>query len=109
MNRWLLNILSSYLRFVVSIGAVVFVTPLIIERIGLESYGIWALVLATVGLLGLMDFGLATSAVKFVAEKTGQSDNAGRNDALRRYRGARHAGCGYRRDRRRRAGAVRSR
>ena len=82
MNRWLLNILSSYLRFVVSIGAVVFITPLIIERIGLESYGIWALVLATVGLLGLMDFGLATSAVKFVAEKTGQSDSAGRNRVL---------------------------
>jgi O-antigen/teichoic acid export membrane protein len=82
VNRWLLNILSSYLRFVVSIGAVVFVTPLIIERIGLESYGIWALVLATVGLLGLMDFGLATSAVKFIAEKTGQSDSAGRNRVL---------------------------
>jgi O-antigen/teichoic acid export membrane protein len=82
MNRWVINVGSSYARFVVAIGAVVFVTPVIIERVGLEAYGIWALVLATVGLLGLMDFGLATSAVKFIAERTGDADRDGRNRVM---------------------------
>ena len=82
MNPWIKNIGSSYARFVVSIGAVGFMTPAIIARVGLESYGIWALVLATVGLLGLMDFGLSTSAVKYVGESTGQGDHSGRNRVL---------------------------
>ena len=82
MNPWIKNIGSSYARFIVSIGAVGFMTPAIIEHVGLESYGIWALVLATVGLLGLMDFGLSTSAVKYVGERTGQGDDAGRNRVL---------------------------
>ncbi|UCC14679.1 MAG: flippase [Gammaproteobacteria bacterium] len=82
MNRWIVNIGSSYARFLVAIAAVVFVTPIIIERVGLEAYGIWALVLATVGLLGLMDFGLATSAVKFIAERTGDADRDGRNRVM---------------------------
>ncbi len=82
MNAWIKNIGSSYARFVVAIGAVGFMIPAIIRAVGLESYGIWALVLATVGLLGLMDFGLSTSAVKYVGERTGQGDRAGRNRVL---------------------------
>lgn len=79
MNRIVLNVATSYARFAISIGAVAIVTPAIIEGIGLEAYGIWAIVLATVSLLGLADFGLATSAVKFVAECSGAGDIERRN------------------------------
>lgn len=82
MKRWAINIASSYGRFVVAIIAVFMLTPFIIDRIGMEDYGLWALALAVSGMLGLMDFGLATAAVKYVAEHTAQGDIEGRNRVI---------------------------
>ena len=82
MNRWIVNIGTSYARFVLAILTVFFLTPHIIESIGIDQFGIWALVLAVTGMLGLLDFGLATAAVKFVAETTGAKDTKGRNRVL---------------------------
>ncbi len=61
---------------------VYFLTPYIIGEIGVDQYGLWALVLAITGMLGLLDFGLATAAVKWVAERTGSNDVEGRNRIL---------------------------
>ena len=61
---------------------VYFLTPYIIDKIGVDLYGLWALVLAITGILGLLDFGLATAAVKWVAELTGANDVEGRNRIL---------------------------
>jgi O-antigen/teichoic acid export membrane protein len=82
MKRWAINIASSYGRFVVAIIAVFMLTPFIIERVGMEDYGLWALALAVSGMLGLMDFGLATAAVKYVAEHTARGDIEGRNRVI---------------------------
>ncbi len=82
MKRWIINITTSYTRFVVAMLIVFFLTPYIIAEIGVEQYGLWALVLAITGMLGLLDFGLATAAVKFVAERTGADDVEGRNRIL---------------------------
>lgn len=79
MKRWVINIASSYGRFLVAIVAVFMLTPFIIDRIGMEDYGLWALALAVSGMLGLMDFGLATAAVKYVAEFSARGDIEGRN------------------------------
>jgi len=82
MKRWLFNIATSYMRFVVAMLAVFFLTPYILSEIGVEQYGFWALILAITGMLGLLDFGLATAAVKYVAERTGANDVEGRNRIL---------------------------
>lgn len=82
MNRWVINIGTSYARFALAILAVFFLTPHIVASIGIAQFGIWALVLAVTGMLGLLDFGLATAAVKFVAESTGANDTEGRNRVL---------------------------
>ncbi len=46
----------------------VFLTPYIIARVGVEGYGIWAVVGVLTGYFGLLDFGISTSFVKYIAE-----------------------------------------
>ena len=47
---------------------VLFLTPYIINSIGVERYGIWAIAVAITGYFGLLDFGLGESFVKYIAE-----------------------------------------
>lgn len=43
-------------------------TPYIIGHIGIERYGIWALIGVITGYFGLLDFGVGTSFVKYISE-----------------------------------------
>ncbi len=45
-----------------------FLTPYIISRIGMERFGIWSIVGVITGYFGLLDFGVGTSFVKYIAE-----------------------------------------
>ncbi len=58
------NILGGALRTV----AIIILTPYIIKHIGVERYGIWAIASVLTGCLGLFDFGIGTSFVKYIAE-----------------------------------------
>ena len=80
--RWVVNIASNYLRFLVGMVVVFFLTPYIVSRIGVDLFGLWSLIFAVVGLFGLLDLGFATAAVKYVAELTAGRDHAGRNQVL---------------------------
>lgn len=43
-------------------------TPYIIGHIGIERFGIWALVSVLTGYFGLLDFGIGTSFLKYISE-----------------------------------------
>lgn len=43
-------------------------TPYIIGHIGIERYGIWAIIGVITGYFGLLDFGIGTSFVKYISE-----------------------------------------
>ncbi len=45
-----------------------FLTPYIIRHIGIERFGIWAIIGVITGYFGLLDFGIGTSFVKYIAE-----------------------------------------
>lgn len=74
LGRILRNALSSYGREGVDIALFLVLTPFILQALGTETFGLWALVWASIGFLGLMDFGFSTSVVKFVAEARGLGD-----------------------------------
>jgi len=76
------NIATSYARFLTGIVAVFFITPFILGVVGVEQFGLWSLCLAVTGVLGLLDMGFGTATVKYVAECTGNSNYAARNEAL---------------------------
>jgi O-antigen/teichoic acid export membrane protein len=80
--RWVINIASNYLRFLVGMVVVFFLTPYIVSRIGVDLFGLWSLIFAVVGIFGLLDLGFATAAVKYVAELTAKKDHAARNQVL---------------------------
>jgi O-antigen/teichoic acid export membrane protein len=80
--QWVINIGTNYLRFFASMVAVFFMTPYVIDKLGVEQFGLWTLIYSLAGLFGLMDFGFATAAVKYVAEATGANDIDARNSTL---------------------------
>ncbi|MCF7982766.1 MAG: flippase [Thiohalocapsa sp.] len=80
--RWIVNIATSYLSFVVSIVAVFFLTPFIVSKIGMDLFGLWSLIFAIVAMFGMLDLGFATAAVKYMGEFAGSDDRKGRNEVL---------------------------
>jgi len=76
------NIATSYARFLTGIVAVIFLTPFTLSMVGVEQFGLWSLCLAVTGVLGLLDMGFSTAAVKYVAECTGSANHEARNEAV---------------------------
>jgi len=73
---------SSYVRFLSSMAAVVIVTPIAVRELGAAGFGLWALALASIGLVGLLESGITSTAVRYAAAAEGAGDEAGRNRCL---------------------------
>ncbi len=58
------NIVGRFWSFVI----LFVLTPYIIHHIGVERYGVWAIIAVLTGYLGLFDLGISTSFVKYIAE-----------------------------------------
>lgn len=62
------NTIFNIIGWFWGILVVLVLTPYIIGHIGIERYGIWAIVGVMTGYFGLLDFGIGTSFVKYIAE-----------------------------------------
>ena len=49
--------------------------PFIVSHVGKEVYGVYILATTFTGYLGLLDFGISTAIIKYVAEFSGKSDH----------------------------------
>ena len=70
------NSTTNALRGGLSFVLVLFLTPFIISRLGATGFGIWALTNALVSYVGLIDLGIGSALVKFVAEYQAKGDDA---------------------------------
>ena len=77
-----LNSASNCIRLSVSVVTLVLLIPFILQKVGEEDFGLWVLTFSVMGIFGLLDLGIATSAVKFVASSKGQKDPLLRNRLL---------------------------
>ncbi len=79
MNRQALlrNASSAASQTLVQTVAFFFLYRFLIDRLGLEQFGIWAVVLATASATRLSELGLAGSVTKFVAAARAQGDERG--------------------------------
>src|SRR4051812_23664808 len=68
------NVTYSLLSFVVSAGAGLFLTPLLLARLGASGYGLWALALAFVSYVGLAELGIGAATWKEVATAEARED-----------------------------------
>ncbi len=57
----------NLLGFAVSVLYMLFLVPIVVGHVGIEQYGLWSLVLALTGYVGLMDLGIGTSFVPYIA------------------------------------------
>ena len=63
--------ISQWCSMGVSIILGLIVTPIIIHKLGKESYGLWGLVASFVGFYGLFDFGLRSATSRFLGNAIG--------------------------------------
>ncbi len=59
------------------------VTPVVVHRLGMERYGLWALAAALVSHLGLLDMGVGNGLVRYLAAHRARGDDAAFNGVLR--------------------------
>jgi O-antigen/teichoic acid export membrane protein len=62
------NAVANYAGQITIVAVGFLLTPFIINDLGTAMYGVWALVVSIQGLGGLLDFGVTTSVIKYVAE-----------------------------------------
>lgn len=81
-DNWL-AVSTNYLRFGTGMLAVLLVTPLCVRVLGAHGFGLWSLAVACIGLVGLLESGLATTALRFA----GHAEGGGRVEDRNRYLG----------------------
>jgi O-antigen/teichoic acid export membrane protein len=69
---------SNLIGKAVTLGVGLFLTPFIVHQLGDVRYGLWALVVSVVGYGSLLDLGIGSAVVKYVAEHRarGQAEEA---------------------------------
>lgn len=59
---------------VAQIGTRLFTVPIVISHLGLDGYGIWAIIMTTAGYMRFGSVGIKSAFQKYVAEATGSGD-----------------------------------
>ena len=78
-----LNVVSSYASFGIGLVLTLVLTRVLLKHLGAGTYGLWIVLLALVGYLGLLDIGVGTAAVQRVARLTAIGDKDGVADLIR--------------------------
>ena len=65
--KFILNVIWNWLGVGISVFTAIFLTPVIIDKLGANGYGVWTLSFSLIESLLLFDFGLRSAAVKYVA------------------------------------------
>jgi O-antigen/teichoic acid export membrane protein len=76
-ERALKNISYSVLSYGWPVIIAIFITPLIVHKLGIKGYGIYIFINTLITLAGLLDIGISTALSKFIAERHGRRDSEG--------------------------------
>ena len=68
------NVAANWLGFAVNLAVAFLLSPFLVHRLGDTWYGLWVLLLAVTGYMGLLDAGLKVSVVKYVSRYRAMSD-----------------------------------
>lgn len=66
------NVVLVYGVYAVTIVSGLLLTPIIVDSLGTEQYGIWAVIGSVLAFIGLLDIGIAPSVIRFSAEQRGR-------------------------------------
>jgi O-antigen/teichoic acid export membrane protein len=76
------SVLSNWSGLTVNVLVAFWMLPFVVHRLGDTAYGIWALVLQLTGYMGVVDAGLRSAIVRFVARYHAQKDDKALNQLL---------------------------
>lgn len=62
------NVASNWVGLVVQIAVSFFISPFVVNHLGAEIYGIWAVAMQFTGYIYLMDFGVRDSLIRYTAK-----------------------------------------
>src|SRR5215472_1832543 len=68
------SVLSNWSYLIVNLLVAFWMTPFVVHHLGTDDYGIWALVLQLTGYMGVVDVGLRSALVRFVAKFQAQGN-----------------------------------
>lgn len=74
INKNMKNAIYGMIGYIFPIALLIFSTPYVVYKLGVEQYGVWAFVIAIVGTFGVMNFGLGDATIKFVSQYHAQKD-----------------------------------
>jgi O-antigen/teichoic acid export membrane protein len=76
------NISSSWAGLLINLVIGLGMMPFVVHHLGDAAYGIWALVLQMTGYMGVVDVGLQSALIRFVARFEAAGDNTGLSELL---------------------------
>ena len=79
-HRTARNSLYSFAGFAYATVLTIAVTPIVVHRIGAEAYGVLALTGTFAGFLGLLNIGLGTTLLRFLADRFAKDEHAEANE-----------------------------
>jgi O-antigen/teichoic acid export membrane protein len=71
------NVGSSWSALVINILVGIFLTPIIVHRLGDTAYGIWVMIFSITGYYGMFDLGIRSSIVRYVSKFTATRESEG--------------------------------
>jgi O-antigen/teichoic acid export membrane protein len=80
--RALKNVSASWLGLGATFLAGFFLTPVVLRHVGDTAFGIWILLTTVTGYYGLLDLGLRTATIRFVARSAELNDRAELNQVV---------------------------
>jgi len=81
-TRFVRNVMWSWTGVAVNIVLGLFVSPILVRRLGVARFGVWVLLFSTMDYLRLLDFGLRTAVINRCARQKAQDDWAGVNRTI---------------------------
>ena len=76
------NIGSNWVVSLATMGAIYFITPFTIHKLGDDGYGTWDLINAITGYLALLALGVPMASVRYFAEHVATGDQEKLNQAI---------------------------
>lgn len=76
------NVLVNWTAFAITLLSGFWMMPFLINHLGEAQYAVWLIVGSLVGYLGLLDFGITQSTVKYIAEHRARGDQAAINRVI---------------------------
>ena len=81
-RQLLRNAASNYGRMAISMVIALLMTPLVLHKLGVEGYGLWALSLTIAGYFSLTDLGVTSAAIRYISHYRALQDWEGLNRTI---------------------------